>query len=116
FPGNPESALHIALAIQVLLNSATTVFLFRMARLALGHVAAATVALLWVLISTRLSVAGLELSLSALSIVSASWCYVRWFRLNLSPPVYRHYLWMGLLVSISFLARLDNVFLVLIIG
>ena len=115
-PESPESALHVSLALQVLLNSATTVFLFRMARLALGHVAAATVALLWVLISTRLSVAGLELSLSALSIVSASWCYVRWFRLNLSPPVYRHYLWMGLLVSISFLARLDNVFLVLIIG
>ena len=116
FPENPERALHVSLLIQVLLNSATTVFVFRMARLALGYIAAATVALLWVLISARLSVAGMELSLSALTIVVASWCYVRWFRISLSPPVYRHYLWMGLLVSISFLARLDNVFLVLIIG
>ena len=115
-PESPERAVHLALALQVLLSSATTVLIFHTARLTLGRVGATAAPLLWLLVSHRLLLSGVDLSITSLFVVATSWAYGRWFQLNPSPAGRRHYLSLGLLVGMSFLARLDNCFFIVVIG
>lgn len=111
----PQTALTLAIFIQAFLMAATAILLYYTARLSTGRFAASLAALVWLLLTYRTSLGGLEFSLHAVGLLATAYVYLRWFSSKKLQPS-RGYLLLGLLLSLTFLARLDTLLLAGIIG
>lgn len=111
----PHAALRLGILLQGSLMAAATAVLYQTARLTQGRLAASLAALLWLALTCRESLSGMEFSLHALGILAAAYVYLRRFERELSWSP-RHYLCLGLLLALTFLARLDTLFLAGVIG
>jgi hypothetical protein len=107
----PDVALLLALVLQGVLTSIGVGLTYRIARLDFGRYGAVLAALLWVhsQLPYRIALSCLEYSLHAAGILSAIYVYRRWFVDNV-PPL-RAYLALGILLAMTFLARLDSILL-----
>lgn len=108
-PG-PEWALLLGTAVQALLTSAAVVLIYYTARLRTGRLSASLAALLWLWITWPIALGGLEFSVHALGLLAVGYVYLRWFAGPL-PDGPRLYLGLGVLLSLTFLARLDTILL-----
>jgi hypothetical protein len=116
----PDSALVIGGALQGLLMAAGTILLYHIGRLSFGRFAASLAVLVWVVCTYRLAVSGLEFSLHALGLLAAVYVYLRWLGpiayARAEPPRLRCYVALGLLLSATFLARIDTLLLAVVLG
>jgi len=108
----PETALILGVVLQGLLMTAGVVVTYQIARLMFGRFAAGLAALLWIYLQLiyRVALSGMEYSLQALGILATAYVYMRWFAEGRAPRL-RWYLGLGLLLSLTFLARLDTILL-----
>lgn len=109
------TALTLSLVWQVALFTATMLLVYYTSRLHLGGLAAGLAALLWVLFTYRVALGGLEFSLHALGVLTVAYLYLRWFTSAEIQP-YRRYFVGGLVSSLTILARLDTILLMVIMG
>jgi hypothetical protein len=105
----PEAALLLGLALQSILMALGAGLLYLLARLSMGRAAAALAGLLWVALTNKVALYGLEWSLHALAVLAVAYMSVRWFTGQRPAP--RRYALLGLLASVAFLARLDALLL-----
>jgi hypothetical protein len=110
----PEAALLLGTIVQGVLAAAAVGLLYAIARLMYGQLAASLAVLLWILLTYRISLSGLEYSLHALGLFASAYVYLRWFSASIPPP--RVYLGLGLLLSLTFLARIETIALAGLIG
>jgi hypothetical protein len=110
----PAAALAAGIFLQGVLMAAGAGLIYHIARLAVGRLAASLAALLWIGLTYRLALSGLEFSLHALGVLATVYVYLRW--LAGWPPQPWPYLALGLLVSLTFLARLDTLLLAGVLG
>jgi hypothetical protein len=108
----PGAALILGIILQSILMAAGVVLTYQIARLTFGGFAASLAALLWVHVQLiyRVALSGMEYSLQAVGILATAYVYLHWFAEG-PPPRLRRYLALGLLLSLTFLARLDTVIL-----
>jgi hypothetical protein len=111
----PHTGLALAIVIQAIFLATTATLLYYTARLSVGRFAASLAALFWVLLTYQTSLGGLEFSLHAVGLLATAYVYLRWFSEGRPQPP-RGYLLLGLLLSLTFLARLDSLLLAGIIG
>src|SRR5262245_42949339 len=112
---SPEAALLAGTIIQGILAAAAVGLLYAIARLTYGQLAAIMGALLWMLLTYRESLTGLEYSLHALLLLACAYVFLRWFAVG-DPPRLRIHLAVGLLSGLMFLARLETIALAGLIG
>jgi hypothetical protein len=109
-----DMALNTGIALQAGFMAAAVVLVYFTSRLLCGRLAAVLASLLWVMLTFRLALGGLEFSLHALTICAVAYVYLRWF--GKSPPArIGPYIALGLLVSLTILARLDTALLAIIL-
>lgn len=111
---DPESALRLGVLLQGMLMAAATCVLYAMLRVGAGRFASSLAALLWLALTYREALSGLEFGVHALGVLSAAYVYRRWF-VDDAPRVSAHW-GLGMLLGLTFLARLDNVLLAGLIG
>jgi len=109
----PTAILPLIGLMQAIFMAAGVVLLYYTARLSAGRYAASFAGLLWLWFVYRVSLGGLEFSLHALCLLASAYLYLRWFGANLPQP--RQGLGLGVLLGLTFLARLDTLLLALII-
>lgn len=112
---NPHTALTLGTLLQGMFLAAGSVMVYLTARLRIGRASASLSALLWLLLSYRDAVSGLEYSLHALGMLTTAYLYLRWLA---DGRMLRHgpYLGLSLAASLTFLARLDTLLLAGILG
>jgi hypothetical protein len=110
----PDTALGAGTLLQGALLAGDVALIYAIARLTCGRLAASLAALLWALLTYRLAVSGLEFGLHALGLLATVYVYLRWFASGL--PGRRTYLALGLLASLTFLARIDTLALAGVLG
>lgn len=103
---NTESVLILMLLIQCLTLALSAVLVYHTARLFIGQVASALAALVWVEFAYRWALSGMEFHLHALGLTALGYVYARWFA-DTRPTTPRPYFLLGLLASLTFLARLE---------
>jgi hypothetical protein len=108
----PDTALILGVMLQGLLMTAGVALTYQSARLMFGRFAASLAVLLWIYIQLiyRVALSGMEYSLQAVGILATAYVYMRWFAERPAPRL-RWYLALGLLLSLTFLARLDTILL-----
>ncbi|MFL5803540.1 MAG: hypothetical protein ACJ8CR_17575 [Roseiflexaceae bacterium] len=111
----PEAALLLSTIVQGMLAAATVGVLYATARLAYRQLAAIVASLLWILLTYQISLSGLEYSVHALCLLATAYVYLRWFCMR-TRPRQRIYLVLGLLLSLTFLARIETIGLAGLIG
>lgn len=109
----PESALRLGILLQGILMAGGTSILYATFRLGAGRLASSLAALVWVALTYREALSGLEFGLHALLVLSGAFVYRR---LVGEPPRLPAHLGLGVLLGLGFLARLDNVVLSALIG
>ena len=112
---SPATALTLAVLLQAVLFAMTVGLIYIIARFSLKQSAATVAALLWVLFTYQTALGGLEFSLQAVGVLLSAYLYLGWFARKMPQPAYL-YLILGILLSLTILARLDTVFLAGIIG
>src|SRR5262245_20471955 len=115
-PNDSTGAVHAALVVQALLASGSVFLLYQAARLTMGWSGSIIAVVLWMGISFRMSLSGLEYSLSVFFVAIVAWYYLKRFRSNKPISSKWCYLILGLLLSGAVLSRLDNAFLAMFIG
>lgn len=110
----PESGIRLATALQGLFFGGSAALVFRTARRH-GRPAATLAALVWLALTYREALAGLEFALHAVCVLGAAALWLDLFDTR-SPPSVRACLGLGSLVGLAFLARLDNLLLAAVIG
>lgn len=110
----PGSALTLAVVLQGILMAAGACVLYRTLRLGAGRFASSLGALLWLAFTYREALSGLEFGLQALGVLSVAYVYRRWFCGE--APRLALWLALGLLLGLTFLARLDNLLLAALIA
>lgn len=105
----PEAALRLGVVLQGVLMAGGGCVLYRTLRLDASRFASSLGALVWLAVSYREAVSGLEFGLQALGVLSVAYVYRRWFVED--APRVSLWLALGLLLALSFLARLDNLLL-----
>src|SRR5579884_3739429 len=106
----PDTALRLGILLEGLLQAVGVGVLYRTARLTCGPFAASFAALLWVWFSYPEALSGIEFSLHALAVLTVAYVYLRWF-VHEPPDRPWPYLGLGLLLSLTFLARIDTLLL-----
>lgn len=106
----PGTALTLGIILQAVFMIAATILVYHTARLSVGRFAASLAALLWVTLTYQVSLGGLEFSLHAFGMLAVAYVYLRWFAQK-SPQQVWLYLGLGLLLGLTFLARLDTILL-----
>ena len=109
------TALTLGIGLQASLFAATASLVYLTARLSLKRFGAVLAALLWVLFTFETAFGGLEFSLQAFGILLVVYFYLRWFAQATPQPLYL-YLGLGIVLSLTFLARLDTIGLAVLIG
>lgn len=100
--------------VQGILLTLTLLLIYFSARLLLARPAGLIASLLWLTFTLQESFKGLEFSLHACLITSLGAIYLKWFRAD-APRDTRPYLALGLVASLTVLARLDTIALTLIL-
>ena len=111
---DPEAALRLGGILQAILMAAAATLLYRTARRASGPLASSLAVLLWLALAYREALSGLEFGLHALGIASTAYVWRRCH--DEDPPRTSTCLTLGLLMSLTFLARLDNAVLAALIA
>lgn len=112
---DPNTARVITECIEGVLFSAGVSLFYLTARLQVGRLAAIVATSLWVLLTYNQSLGGTEFGLHATCLLATAYVYLRWFAQG-GPLEISSYLLLGLLSSLTFLARLDAILLAAIIG
>lgn len=112
---NTQTALHLAMALQGFYLILGMLLVFKIARLTYDHLISLLAALVWFEITYRVSLSGLEFSLYALCFLAAAYLTLRGQQ-QPEPLDRRAYLVLGGVLSLLFLARLDTIFLALVLG
>jgi hypothetical protein len=107
---NADQALLIGTILQGVFLVAAVALTYYTARLILSRWAAVLATLLWLQLTYRVYLGGLEFSLHALLLVAVIYVYLRWFR-GEWPQQRRFYLLLGTVAALAFLARLDTLLL-----
>jgi hypothetical protein len=114
---NPILPFRVLIMLLAILNAATGVMLFRLVHKVISFAAGAVVAITWVLlpfihgVTTQL---GMESGVSALCMVVL--LNLVWDYLNNPPPSNRSVIWIGVAAALTLYSRLDNIYLVGILG
>jgi hypothetical protein len=111
----PDTALTISIVLQGIAAAGAVALIYHIARLQYGRPAASMAALLWIWITYPVALVGMEWSLLALCLLATTYVYLRWCRLNATASPLP-YLLLGLLMSLTFLARIDTLALACLIG
>ncbi len=114
FVKGTRTALLYGSILQAVFMAAATVLVYRSARFTCGRMPALIAALLWVALTFRASMSGLEFSLYALMICITAAVWLRWFRAE-TPKTIAPYVGLGIAVSLTVLARLDSILLAIIL-
>lgn len=107
---NAESVLIWRLLFECLTLAISAAFVYRTARLLAGRIAATLAALVWVEFAYRWALSGMEFHLHALGLTALGYVYARWFVARL-PTSRAPYFLLGVLASLTFLARLEAILL-----
>jgi hypothetical protein len=111
----PDTALAISIVLQGLAAAGGVALVYQIGRLYYGRPAAMLAALIWLWITYPVALIGMEWSLLALCLLATTYVFMRWCSgVTQSSP--RHYLPLGVLASLSFLARLDTLALAGVLG
>lgn len=102
----PDAALILGVILQGVLMALAVGLVYHIARLSFGHLAATLMGMLWVALTYKLALYGLEWGLHTLGMLAVVYVYLRWFGDDRSRPL--AYLGLGLLLALTFLARLDT--------
>jgi len=119
--GNLILPLRIILIVLGLLSAGTGVFLFRLLKKAASPEIAAVISLLWVLSPTvhaTVTRLGLETGINAFFIVFLLYLMAKWEESQRTGEDggWKPFLWMGLVAVLALYSRLDNSFLVVVLG
>ncbi len=112
---DPASAQNLATLLQGALFAASVVLLYSALRLRAGRSAASLGALLWIMLQNYQALGGMEFSLHALGVFAIAYVYLRYFA-DHHPVAARAYFALGLLSTLTILARLDTILLAFGIG
>lgn len=112
---SPITALQLGTLVQGMLMAAGAGLLYYTARLRFQRLAAILAALFWILLLNRVSLGGVEFSLHALGLIASAYVYLRWFSNGRLPSSSAHF-GLGVLLSLMFLARLDTLLLIGVMG
>ncbi len=117
FPA-PEDLLLASFGLQMLLAAGTTLLVWRLASRLVGSAAAVVAAAVWIRIQCTywMSWAGMEFGLQALLVVGLLDLYLRGSSRRTGRTSSSWPLQLGLVSSLAFLARLDNVLLAGLLG
>lgn len=107
---DPAQALLIGTAVQGIFLTVGVALTYGTVRLVFGRWAAVLTTLLWLFLTYRVYLGGLEFSLQALLLIAIIYGYVRWFHSEL-PQQKRFYFLLGILSALAFLARIDTLLL-----
>jgi hypothetical protein len=102
--------LNMAIMVQGLFMAGAVIFVYQAARPTTGRLSAIAAALTWTGLTYRVGIGGLEFSIHALTLLAVVYLYLRHFAMA-SPRRLSLYWLLGLLLSLSFLARLDTLLL-----
>jgi hypothetical protein len=113
--------LRIIVVVLGLFSAGTGVFLFRLLKKAMAPEIAAVISLLWVLSPTvhaTVTRLGLETGVNAFFIVLLFYLLASWEerQRESKPGTWKQVLWMGIVAVLALYSRLDNSFLVCIVG
>jgi hypothetical protein len=111
---NPGTALTLGVILQGILMAAAGCILYRTARTVSGRLGSSLAVILWLALTYREALSGLEFGVHALVVLSAAYVYGRWSRVE--PPRRSTCLLLGVLMSLTFLARLENILLAGLVG
>lgn len=114
-PG-PEAGLKLGIGLQGIFMALSAGLLYRIARLGTGRLAAGLAALVWIALTHREALSGLEFSVHALTLLATAQAYVRCVARESPAQGVRPYLGLGLLMGLAFLARLENLTLAVFIS
>jgi len=109
-----ETGLFYGTLLQSGFMSASTILFYSAARRLCRRHAAAAAAFGWVLLSYKNGLSGLEFSLHTLLLCAIAYFYLRWFS-KAAPERMLTYIVLGILLGLTFLARLDTVLLAVIL-
>jgi len=112
---SPENALQLCILLQGVCVAATLVSFYRTARLMLECAFALFATFIWLAFTIGESFKGMEFAVHALGITLVAYIYLRYFTPSL-PSHRRPYLALGLVASLTVLARLDTIGLAIILG
>ncbi len=110
-----EAVLLWMFMAQCLSLAVSTGLVYLTARLLTGRLAAILATLVWAEFAYKWALSGMEFHLQALGIAALGYVYGRWFAGTLPPSRYP-YLALGLIASLTLLARLETVLLALCLG
>ncbi len=113
----PEAgtALLIGNVVQALCIALGVALVYRTARLLVGRLAAALAVLVWIWLTYPVALSGVEFSVHALGVLATAYVYLCRFTPALPEPV-RPYLTLGMVLSLTVLARLDTILLAGVLG
>lgn len=104
---SPETAHLMGYWLQAGLFAVGGVLLYRISRRYWSPIPSAIAVVVWVQATYWLHLSGLEYALHSLGLLMGVFFYQRWFSHTL-PKHKRYYFWLGLVVGLTFLARLDT--------
>lgn len=113
--GEPHAALAAAIAVQAVLWAAAAAAIYALARQLFDRWCSLLVCGVWVSLTSRVALSGLEFSLQSFLLAVAAYLYVSRFARHRRPPVAAH-LALGTLCGILMLARLDAALLALVLA
>lgn len=113
----PEAGTALLLGgiVQALVTALGAALVYRAARLLVGRPAAVLAVLVWIWLTYPVALSGMEFSLHALGVLTAAYVYLRRFTPALPEPI-RPYLTLGLVLSLTMLARVDTMLLASVLG
>ncbi len=113
---NLIAPIYAALILSALLTAITAVLLFRIIGRYTSTKIAALTSIVWAFspIVTKQAANGLETSLALCLFASVVYFYLSRIR-SVKRPSVRHFVWLGVLMGLAVLARIDEAFLVLVI-
>ena len=119
--GNLILPLRIIMIVLGLFSAGTGVFLFRLLKKAVSPEIAAVISLGWVLSPTvhaTVTRLGLETGVNAFFIVLLLYLVASWEERQRAgePGTWKQFLWMGIVAVLTLYSRLDNSFLVVVLG
>jgi hypothetical protein len=108
--------IYAALVLSALLTAITAVLLFKIIGRYTSMKIAALMAIVWAFspVVTKQAANGLETSLALCMFASVVYFYLSRIRSVERPPA-KHFVWLGVLMGLAVLARIDEAFLVLVI-
>lgn len=109
---DPGTANLLAMYLQAALYTASIALVYVTARLGTSRLTACLAATIWVYLTYPLSISGLEFSLYALLICTTTSFYLSRFGSRQSPSI-GSYFALGILCSLTFLARLDAILMMI---